>query len=382
MADSYSVSTPIPDFSLWNQISARRIPLSFDIEITARCNNDCAHCYINLPAGDAAARAAELSLDEIASIASQAVELGTLWCLLTGGEPLLRHDFSDIYLMLKRKGLLVSVFTNACLITSEHIRLFRRYPPHEIEVSVYGITRPTYETVTRQPGSFQRFLHGLDLLQQARIPVRLKAMALRDNVHELSAIADFCRARTHDYYRFDPLLHLRCDGNPARNADILAQRLSPEQIIEIESADPERFQALQKACTSLIHEHNDNPGCSHLFHCGAGQRSFSVRYDGFFRLCASLNSPDTLYDLRRGSLAEAWQNLAPRVRALTSSNQEFADNCNICPLVNLCLWCPAHGHLETGRLDGHSPYFCAVAQARAANLRNAQHIADESSISM
>ncbi|NLG28711.1 MAG: hypothetical protein GX557_12425, partial [Chloroflexi bacterium] len=50
---------------LWDRLDGRRLPLSFEWEITARCNNDCRHCYINLPAGDSAARARELSLAEI-----------------------------------------------------------------------------------------------------------------------------------------------------------------------------------------------------------------------------------------------------------------------------------------------------------------------------
>ena len=67
------------------------------------------------------AREKELTLAEIDRIAGQAVDLGALWCLLTGGEPLLRPDFADIYLLLKKKGLLVSVFTNACLVTEAHV---------------------------------------------------------------------------------------------------------------------------------------------------------------------------------------------------------------------------------------------------------------------
>jgi hypothetical protein len=36
--------------------------------------------------------------------------------------------------------------------------------------------------------------------------------------------------------------------------------------------------------------------------------------------------------------------------------------------VNLCLWCSAHAHLETGELEGATPYFCQVARLRAENL--------------
>ena len=168
------------------------------------CNNDCRHCYIGLPAGDAVAWEKEMTPAEIERIASQGVRMGTIWCLITGGEPLLRPDFEDIYLRLKRLGLLVSVFTNATLITEDHIRLFHRYPPRDIEVTVYGVTRETYERISRRPGSFEAFMSGLDRLIESGIPVRLKAMAMRSNLAEFPAIARFCKARTKDYYRFDP----------------------------------------------------------------------------------------------------------------------------------------------------------------------------------
>ena len=106
------------------------------------------------------------------------------------------------------------MFTNACLVSAEHVQLFKHYPPRDLEVSVYGVTLETYEAVTRRPGSFQAFHRGLDLLMHAGVKVHLKAMALKANVHELPEIAAFCRARTRSFFRFDPLLHLRLDGNP------------------------------------------------------------------------------------------------------------------------------------------------------------------------
>lgn len=360
----------LPDFALWKKVAGRRVPLDFYLEITARCNNNCRHCYINLPANDPTAKRKELSAAEINDIADQAVELGALWCLLTGGEPLLRHDFMDIYLSLKRKGLLLSFFSNACLVTKEHIELFKIYPPQYIDVTVYGVTEKTYEAVTRKPGSYAAFRKGLYLLLESGIKVKLKAVALRSNVHELPQITTFCQAHSSSIFRFDPLLHLRYDQNPIRNAEIRSERLSPEEIVAIEQADDERAGALQKNCDSFIFQNPGHHDCDHLIHCGAGNDSFVVSYDGIFRLCLDLWHPECTYDLRKGTLAEAWHEMVPRVRDMRSSNPDYLDHCRNCPIVNLCIWCPAHAHLETGVLDEMVPYFCEVAHARAQALQD------------
>lgn len=359
----------IQQFVLWDKLKAKRTPLSFDLEITARCNLNCRHCYINLPAHDAAARARELTRDEILDIARQTVQLGALWCLITGGEPLLRDDFADIYLGLKRLGLFVSVFTNATTLRPEHVALFKKYPPRDIEVTIYGATRESYERVTRRPGAFAAFTRGLDLLFDAGVNVRLKAMALRSNLDDMEAIAAFGRARTKDFYRFDPQLHLRFDGDPARNAEIQQERLTPAEVVALERADEKRFGALEAKKDTLINDGFTHYGCDHLFHCGAGNGSFNVGYDGTFRLCASLWAPGTTVNLRTTSVREAWETLIPRVRDLRSRDPEYLATCRKCPIVNLCLHCPAHAHLETGAMDGATPYFCAVAHARAENLQ-------------
>jgi len=358
-------SIRLPDFALWEKIGEKRIPLSFDLEVTARCNNNCRHCYINLPPGDETALRDELTPDEIGDIADQAVSLGTLWCVITGGEPLLREDFFEIYRVLKSKGLLVSVFTNACLITEKHVDLFRNYPPRDIEVTVYGVSEETYEQVTGIPGSYAGFRRGLALLLNGGIKVGLKAMALRSNVHELPAIADFCRERTRDFFRFDPFLQMRIDENAERNEKIRTERLSPEEIIAIEQADPERSAAVEKTCGMLERSIPSQEPDNYLFQCSAGDDSFAVSYNGLFHPCSSLWHRSCLFDLRRGSLAEAWFDFTPRTLAQTTTNSSFLEKCLICPLMNLCQWCPAHAYLECGRTDEWCEYFCRTAHARA-----------------
>ncbi len=374
MNESFVSTVSLPEFSLWEKMKNKRNLVSFDLELTARCNLNCRHCYLNLPAQDKEARQKELSLDEIKKIVDEAVSLGALWCLITGGELLLRKDFFDIYLYLKKKGLLVSVFTNATLITDKHIKLFKEYPPRDIEVTVYGVTKKTYEKVTRKQGSFENFMRGLSLLLENGIKVRFKAMALRSNVRELAQIAKFCRARTKDYFRFDPFLHLRFDRDPKRNKEINSERLSPEEIVTIEEADPQRSEALEKSCDKLINPDYSHINCNHLFHCGTGNGSFTVSYDGLFRLCSSLWHPDCIYDLRKGTLLDAWENFVPKIQDMRSNRDEFLKRCRVCPIINLCIWCPAHSQLETGDLDKPVEYFCDVAHARAKALGKSQEL--------
>ena len=69
--DIYKMPNPfvellkLPEAPLWQKIKNERQLVSFDLEITARCNNNCGHCYINLPADDKTARKKELSFSEI-----------------------------------------------------------------------------------------------------------------------------------------------------------------------------------------------------------------------------------------------------------------------------------------------------------------------------
>ena len=369
MNRSRSRTLPLSNFPLWERLGKKRALTSFEIDLTARCNNDCRHCYINLDAGDRQAQAREMSADRIVELAGQAASLGALWCMLSGGEPLLRRDFAEIYLRLKKKGLLVAIFTNATLITDEHVRLFKTYPPRDIEVSVYGVTRETYERVTRKAGSFDAFCQGLDRLLDSGLKVRLKAMALRSNVKEIPDITRFCQARTKDYFRFDPLLHLRNDGNEERNREIRAERLSPTEIVELERADPERFKSLQESCDQLIVPEFAQRQGRHLFHCGAGKDSFSLSYDGKLRLCSTLNHPASVYDLSRGTLHEAWNRFIPAILGMTSDDPDYLKTCHVCPIKNLCQYCPAVAHLETGRLDRRGEDFCRTAELRAESIK-------------
>lgn len=156
MTSPYARRQLFPESQVWANFQSLKRPVTFMVELTPRCTLNCRHCYVNRPAGDAVAMAHEMPRIMIADLAKQAADMGALWCTMTGGDPLLHPDFMDIYLDIKRLGLLTNLFTNATLITAEHAQLWKAYPPRDIEVTVYGATEVSYERVTRRPRIIRR----------------------------------------------------------------------------------------------------------------------------------------------------------------------------------------------------------------------------------
>lgn len=368
---TYIAEESIVTYPLWMRQLRKRSLMTLTIELTARCNCDCRHCYINLPTGDQEAITREMSYEMIDSISSQAVDMGTLWMLLSGGEPLLRPDFEKIWIMLKRKGFLLSLFTNAILIKDHHIDMFKAYQPRDLEVSVYGITEKTYEKVTRKPGSYRAFRKGLDKLLDTDLDLTLKTVVMRTNYHEIDEIMAFCERHSRERVRHDPVLHLRYDMNEERNREIREERLTPEQLIHFDQRDPEREKNWKRACSEMIRENIEITGDSvPIFTCGAATTSAVISYDGTLRPCISLVHPDYTRDLNRMSLADAWSTLADKPRRARSSNPEFKSHCASCSLRNLCNWCPAVAHIETGSLDKPIELYCDYTHERVNSLKN------------
>ena len=82
------------------------IPIAGSFELTARCNFNCPMCYVHMTEEQVAASGKELTAQQWLDIARAAKEKGMVFVLLTGGEPLMRKDFFEIYDGMRGMGLL------------------------------------------------------------------------------------------------------------------------------------------------------------------------------------------------------------------------------------------------------------------------------------
>ena len=352
------------DYSSWSlgvkqRIGSRRVPLAGTIELTRRCNNHCRHCYNNLPASDQHALADELRADELIRILDEAAAAGCVWLLLTGGEIFLRPEFREIYSHAKQKGLLVTLFTNGTLITPELADFLATQRPFSIEITLYGATRKTYERVTGNPGSFGQCLRGIGHLRDRGLPLKFKATLSTLNRHETEAMKRFAEKDLGLPFRFDALLNARCDLSTGP----LDVRLSPEAVVQLDLADPERAEALRDFARRRPGQGaGDKKGAS-LYPCGGGAHSFAIDPYGRLRACAI--SPGEGFDLRSGSFQEGWGRFLARLRERTIDRDT---KCLMCTLLELCGMCPANGELECGDPQQPVDFLCRVAHLRAYAL--------------
>ncbi len=353
-------------FPLWQKVKDKGLLSQVSMELTQRCNNNCVHCYINLPADDKEAKKKEITFSEIRGIAGEAAKMGCLSWHLTGGEPLLRKDFSDIYLYLKRKGMRVTLSTNATLISSKITNLFKKYPLQGLGVSMYGFNEKTYEAVTRCPGSFDAFRQGINLLKENGIPFTLKTAALPQNFHEINKMRDFAQSLTGQPLGVVLKLNRGSIFNSgSKREHIKKLRLPPEKVIQVLKRDEKRYRKdIERFCQKFL----GAPGDNRLLICGAGVGGCHIDAYNNFQLCMLLRHPDCVYSLREGNFKEAWEKFVPKVREIRANNEKYQEKCQQCFLKSFCEQCPAWSWMEYGVLDEPVEYLCELAHVEAVWL--------------
>jgi len=126
------------------------------------------------------------------------------WLLLTGGEIFIRPDFLDIYRRLKRRGLLLTLYTNGTMITERAADLLAEYPPSLVEVSLYGITPGDVMPPSPRCLPSSAACGGSSSSARRRIKIRLKSVVTTANYDEFLEIAAWVKREFGQRFRYDP----------------------------------------------------------------------------------------------------------------------------------------------------------------------------------
>lgn len=337
------------------KIDDKRIPFSGSIDLTPRCNLRCVHCYLGATSSPHPVNAGEMNTEQIRALLDEITEAGCLFLLITGGEPLLRKDFAEIYTHAKANGLIITVFTNGTLMTKQLVELFQELPPYSVEISLYGATAATYEKITGIKGSYDLCKRGIQLLLDKKIHVQLKTMLMTLNSHEFFAIENMAK-EFGVRFRFDAALFSCLNGNKKP----LSYRVTPEDAVQKEFSDPVRYGNWQ----NFFARHKESYVENNLYICGAGAPNFHIDAYGWLQPCIMTNT--IRYNLLDGNFLSGWYNIYERIRG-KKVRQDFS--CKGCKKVSFCNYCPAFFFLENGEEDICSEYLCRLGNLRHERLQ-------------
>ena len=163
------------------------LPIAGTFELTPRCNFNCPMCYIHMTPEQQRQVGTELTAQQWLQLARDARDAGMLVALLTGGEPLVRKDFFEIFSGMKQLGLMVSVNTNGSLLQGEILEKFLADPPARFNISLYGGCNETYERMCGLP-MYDRVRSNIATLRRSGIEVSLNLSITPYNCQDLEKI--------------------------------------------------------------------------------------------------------------------------------------------------------------------------------------------------
>lgn len=280
------------------------IPISATFEITPNCNFRCFHCY-----GKRRYEEKLLSTIQVKDIIDKLVEAGCLKLTITGGEPLTRPDFEEIYIYAREKGLFVSVCTNASLIDEKIVNLFTEYPVLNLSISIYGASETVFATFTQTKNQYEKVINGLNLIKNSDISFELKSVLTSINkgeLHEMRALADSFDA----YFRYST----KIVPGISLNSDTREYALSPEEALEFDLEDSQRLSFWKKIVSEMPEQtfSNRKRKEKRCYLCEAGCQSVAIDAKGMLQVC--LMQRTCSYDLKNKTVKEGYNNFVVKER--------------------------------------------------------------------
>lgn len=339
-----------------------RLPLEGSIDLTYRCNNRCRHCWLWLNK-DSSEIKRELNFEKWKKIFDEARQMGSREWVISGGEPMLHPDFTEIFDYLTAKSVTFTLNTNGTMITPEIAKLMKRKGSKMI--ALYGADSQIHDMITRLPGSFELAMEGFSLLKEYGAGFTVQVVPMKDNYHQLDKMINLAKTLSPSYRIGTSWLFYSAYRSGAMNAQIEKQRLDPKEVVKLDPPLPgyeAKYSLIQRESICSL---NGDAADDRLFHkCITTRNSFHIDPYGKMTFCSFVKDPMMKYDLMSGSFEEAWEEFIPALADKVHGGEEYLNNCGSCEKRSSCSWCAVYSWLEHGRYSAPVKYLCDITDEK------------------
>jgi radical SAM protein with 4Fe4S-binding SPASM domain len=269
-------------------MTGETIPKIVVFHLTNMCNLSCKHCYAN--AGIQLPK--ELSLNQIKQIINELDDLGIIYLVLSGGEPLLRKEFFDVVEFSTGKSFNVMVTTNGTLLTPGICRKIKELGVRSIQISIDSSFKEKNDEFRGVHGAFLNAINGIKYSSDASLPCAVMCTLSKLNLNELSNLINLAKknkAKSFAIERFVPTGR----GKNIANLELTSSELKKSLFFlikkknelkgkfKINTTEPLFLFTDKKLLKTVL-----SLGC--LAGCSAGITGSCITPDGFMTPCTRL----------------------------------------------------------------------------------------------
>ena len=347
--------------SLANKATEKKIPISITFELTPLCNLKCKMCYVRLEKTEMDEIGTILRVEDWIKIAEEAHSKGSLFLLITGGEPFLHPDFIEIYTKLSEMGFMIELYTNGSILNDEILSILKSHPPAHMSITIYGASEETYQKVCGNGKVYSKIVDNLKKIKYALndiIPITIRTTCIKDNIDDVDNIRKLALELGLKYeIGFGILRPVR----GAKRPDFDNVKISYKEMIEImrENLKNVKNEKMYKLLSETVKDHEemfngkkvkDIPQKKNIM-CKAAVSSCAISWDGKMLPCLIFSEPYTK-PLDVGFIT-AWDNLVKMREEII-----IPDRCNKCNYKYYCGSCPAYIQAESGTYKDDFPFSC------------------------
>lgn len=315
---------------------------AFQWHITDNCDQRCKHCYIF---SEGHPRIIEMPLYRAKEVITQCRDMCSRlnrlpYFYLTGGDPILHHDFNDILHILNEHEIPFTILGNPFHLSDEMCRYLKSMGCEKYQLSIDGM-RETHDSI-RKPGSFDSTIEKIDILKRNAIRVAVMTTVSGTNINEIPDIIDLVVDKGVDVFAF---------GRYCPTSDEKSTHISPIEYRDFLDRIWKKFE--QHKESSTIFNLKDHLWTLFLYEkglfkipadsdpdaiydgCHCGDCHFTILPDGNVMACRRFES--IVGNIFNQPLLELW----------TSNKMDYyrqydkSEKCSQCNLLRFCRGCPA-----------------------------------------
>lgn len=311
---------------------------SVQIEITERCNWRCQHCYLPQYQNYG------IKTEKLFELFNELRRLGVFELTLTGGEIFTRKDIFEIIEKARSLGFNLTLFSNVSLLDEIKIRKLEKLYISSISCTIFSMEEKIHDEITQKKGSLKKCLDNINLLRKYNIPVEIKTIITKKNLHNWKKVYEYAKSKKCSY-NIDYEIFAKNNGD---TSPLLLSLDKNEFYNNCKELDEIRgFEA-------KVHG-DDEYACEQL------RNYILINARGDVYPCEKFNLK--LGNIYIEKIEKIWKE-SKELQKIQNIKWRDLINCSRCNLNQYCLRCPGMAYSENGNVYSISNTACEKSEIR------------------